>query len=111
MLLEYSESIPELSCARQSIDADFPPSLSVLGRHNGIVYRKQELRELLNLHARAGHHGGDLQDGTVTMAQGALDLQDKVVRDSMTPADDVSPILVKGSSPVVEWLTLAMVFV
>lgn len=95
MLLEYSASYTRAFCTRQSIDADFFPSLSVLGRHNGIVYRKQELRELLNLHARAGHHGGDLQDGTVTMAQGALDLQDKVVRDSMTPADDVSPTLTK----------------
>ncbi|KAL7414512.1 hypothetical protein BDY24DRAFT_26127 [Mrakia frigida] len=61
----------------------------ILGSHNGIIYRKAELRELLNLHAMAGMHGGDLLTGTVHMAQGALDLQDKSVFAHMTPIESV----------------------
>ena len=67
----------------------------ILGQHNGVVYRKAELRELLNLHSMAGHHGGDLLGTTVHYAQGALDLQDKVSRDifvAEAAADLLSPI-------------------
>lgn len=35
------------------------------------------------MHANTGQLGGDLNDGTIVMAQGALDLQDKVVKDAM----------------------------
>ncbi|KAL7425285.1 hypothetical protein Q5752_000973 [Cryptotrichosporon argae] len=61
----------------------------ILGSHHGIVYRRSELRELIKLHAATEQGGGDLDLDTVTMAQGALDLAQKTVKDAMTPIEDV----------------------
>lgn len=61
----------------------------ILGAHHGIIYRRSELRELIKMHAAGGAGGGDLDFDTVTMAQGALDLASKTVRQAMTPIDQV----------------------
>ncbi|KAF8322653.1 DUF21-domain-containing protein, partial [Clavulina sp. PMI_390] len=61
----------------------------VLGPHHGIVYRRDELKELINIHSAMSHHGGDLQSDTVTIVGGALDFQEKKVLDAMTPIADV----------------------
>ncbi len=60
-----------------------------LGAHHGIIYRRAELKELVNIHAATGGHGGDLKGDTVVLVSGALDLQEKVVKDAMTPMSDV----------------------
>lgn len=59
-----------------------------LGKHHGIVYRRRELRELIKFHAKGGEGGGDLEEDTVTLAQGALGLQDMTVKDAMTPIEE-----------------------
>ncbi|KAF7321454.1 CNNM transmembrane domain-containing protein [Mycena kentingensis (nom. inval.)] len=59
----------------------------VLGEHHGIIYRRT--RELIALHSDAQHHGGDLKVDTVTIIGATLDLQEKVVRDAMTPIEEV----------------------
>lgn len=41
------------------------------------------------MHSSAGEHGGDLKKDTVTIIGGALDLQEKVVKQAMTPIEDV----------------------
>ena len=61
----------------------------ILGAHHGIIYRRSELRELIKIHAAGGEGGGDLDLDTVTMAQGALDLAQKTVKEAMTPIDRV----------------------
>ncbi|KAF7428473.1 hypothetical protein PC9H_007697 [Pleurotus ostreatus] len=61
----------------------------VLGSHHGIIYRRAELKELINMHAEMMHHGGDLASDTVTIIGATLDLQEKVVRQAMTPIADV----------------------
>ncbi|KAK4689883.1 metal transporter CNNM, partial [Tremellales sp. Uapishka_1] len=61
----------------------------ILGAHHGIIYRRSELRELIKMHAAGGEGGGDLDFDTVTMAQGALSLAQKTVKDAMTPMNDV----------------------
>ena len=61
----------------------------ILGAHHGIIYRRSELRELIKMHAVGAEGGGDLDLDTVTMAQGALDLAGKTVREAMTAIDDV----------------------
>ncbi|KAI0338101.1 DUF21-domain-containing protein [Trametopsis cervina] len=61
----------------------------VLGPHHGIIYRRAELKELIAMHSSAGEHGGDLKKDTVTIIGGALDLQEKVVKQAMTPIEDV----------------------
>ncbi|KAH9847079.1 DUF21-domain-containing protein [Lenzites betulinus] len=61
----------------------------VLGPHHGIIYRRAELKELIAMHSNAGQLGGDLKTDTVAIIGGALDLQEKVVRQAMTPIKDV----------------------
>ena len=61
----------------------------ILGAHHGIIYRRSELRELIKMHAAGGEGGGDLDKDTVTMAQGALDLAQKSVKEAMTAIDQV----------------------
>ncbi|KAJ7690635.1 hypothetical protein B0H17DRAFT_935869 [Mycena rosella] len=48
-----------------------------------------ELKELIAMHSNAQHHGGDLKIDTVTIIGATLDLQEKVVREAMTPIEDV----------------------
>ncbi|KAI0745390.1 hypothetical protein C8Q76DRAFT_605976 [Earliella scabrosa] len=59
----------------------------ILGPHHGVMYRRAELKELIALHSTTGELGGDLQSDTVTIIGATLDLQEKVVRQSMTPLD------------------------
>ena len=40
-----------------------------------MVYRRAELKELINLHGDGGGHGGDLQKDTITIVGATLDLQ------------------------------------
>ncbi|KAK7059117.1 hypothetical protein VNI00_001742 [Paramarasmius palmivorus] len=60
-----------------------------LGPHHGIIYRRAELKELIAMHSSVGAHGGDLKTDTVTIIGATLDLQEKVVRQAMTPIKDV----------------------
>lgn len=41
------------------------------------------------MHSSVGELGGDLKTDTVTIIGGALDLQEKVVKQAMTPIEDV----------------------
>ncbi|KAF8168916.1 hypothetical protein BJ912DRAFT_1034723 [Pholiota molesta] len=61
----------------------------VLGSHHGIIYRRAELKELIAMHSNQGAHGGDLKVDTITIIGATLDLQEKVVRQAMTPISDV----------------------
>ncbi|PCH34757.1 hypothetical protein WOLCODRAFT_78548 [Wolfiporia cocos MD-104 SS10] len=61
----------------------------VLGPHHGIIYRRAELKELIAMHSNMGELGGDLRTDTVTIIGGALDLQEKVVKQAMTPIENV----------------------
>ncbi|KAI0674529.1 hypothetical protein C8Q78DRAFT_967399 [Trametes maxima] len=61
----------------------------ILGPHHGIMYRRAELKELIALHSAAGELGGDLQSDTVAIIGATLDLQEKVVRQAMTPLEKV----------------------
>ncbi|KDR71746.1 hypothetical protein GALMADRAFT_253492 [Galerina marginata CBS 339.88] len=61
----------------------------VLGPHHGIIYRRAELKELIAMHSSHATHGGDLKNDTVAIIGATLDLQEKVVRQAMTPISDV----------------------
>uniref|UniRef100_V5EKP9 CNNM transmembrane domain-containing protein n=1 Tax=Kalmanozyma brasiliensis (strain GHG001) TaxID=1365824 RepID=V5EKP9_KALBG len=109
LVVIFAELIPQSVCSRYglAIGAKLAPLTRVvmiilwpiafpvsrvlhwtLGPHSGIVYRRSELKELVNLHA-AGAGRGDLNNDTVTIVGGALDLQEKVVKQAMTPIDQV----------------------
>ncbi|KAK0212606.1 DUF21-domain-containing protein [Desarmillaria ectypa] len=61
----------------------------VLGSNHGIIYRRVELKELIAMHASQSRHGGDLKSDTVTIIGATLDLQEKDVKQAMTPISDV----------------------
>lgn len=61
----------------------------VLGAHHGIIYRRAELKELIAMHSSHAPLGGDLKTDTVTIIGATLDLQEKVVKQAMTPIEDV----------------------
>ncbi|KAG1782109.1 hypothetical protein EV702DRAFT_1069701 [Suillus placidus] len=61
----------------------------VLGSHHGIMYRRGELKELIALHSSMSSLGGDLKSDTVTIIGATLDLQEKVVKQAMTPIENV----------------------
>jgi metal transporter CNNM len=53
----------------------------ILGPHHGIMYRRSELKELINMHSATESHGGDLKRDTVTIIGAALDLEEKTAKD------------------------------
>ncbi|KAK0454734.1 DUF21-domain-containing protein [Armillaria borealis] len=61
----------------------------VLGSNHGIIYRRVELKELIAMHASQSLNGGDLKSDTVTIIGATLDLQEKDVKQAMTPISDV----------------------
>jgi metal transporter CNNM len=56
-----------------------------LGPHHGIIYRRAELKELIAMHSSMSPHGGDLKTDTVTIIGATLDLQEKVVKQVISP--------------------------
>lgn len=110
LIVIFSELIPQSTCSRYGLQIGavmaFPTRIViiifwpvaypvsrilhfVLGPHHGIVYRRAELKELITMHATSGGRGGDLKRDTVMIVGGALDLQEKVVTQAMTPIDKV----------------------
>ncbi|KAH6903913.1 CBS domain-containing protein [Coprinopsis sp. MPI-PUGE-AT-0042] len=61
----------------------------VIGHHRGLIYRRNELKELIALHSANETHGGDLCQNTVKLVRAALDLQHKVAKEIMTDIKDV----------------------
>ncbi|KAK0226163.1 DUF21-domain-containing protein [Armillaria fumosa] len=61
----------------------------VLGSNHGIIYRRVELKELIAMHASQSLNGGDLKSDTVTIIGATLDLQEKDVKQAMTPISNV----------------------
>lgn len=110
LVIIFAELVPQSICSRYGLEIGahmavptrivmialwpvaFPVSRVLhwtLGPHHGIVYRRAELKELVTMHAASGGRGGDLKGDTVMMVGGALDLQEKVVGQAMTPIDKV----------------------
>lgn len=110
LVIIFAELVPQSVCSRYGLEIGaymaiptriviiclwpiaFPVSRILhwtLGPHHGIVYRRAELKELVTMHAASGGRGGDLVGDTVMMVGGALDLQEKVVEQAMTPIDKV----------------------
>ncbi|KAF9220570.1 DUF21-domain-containing protein [Gyrodon lividus] len=110
LIVIFSEIIPQSLCTRHGLYlgakmAGFTRALMylmgvvawpvakmlelALGHHHGIIYRRAELKELIAMHSSMSAHGGDLKTDTVTIIGATLDLQEKVVKQAMTPIQDV----------------------
>ncbi|KAI5984545.1 hypothetical protein EDC04DRAFT_2884658 [Pisolithus marmoratus] len=110
LIVIFSEIIPQSLCTRHGLYlgakmAGFTQALIyllgivawpvaklleyILGPHHGIIYRRAELKELIAMHSSISSLGGDLKTDTVTIIGATLDLQEKVVKQAMTPIEDV----------------------
>jgi metal transporter CNNM len=62
----------------------------MLGKDEGIIYRRAELKELVAIHGN--HHEGPLSKNEVTIIRGAMDLQEKTAATIMTDLENVFAI-------------------
>uniref|UniRef100_A0A2N9IN11 CNNM transmembrane domain-containing protein n=1 Tax=Fagus sylvatica TaxID=28930 RepID=A0A2N9IN11_FAGSY len=57
----------------------------LLGKGHSALYRRAELKTLVDMHANKAGKGGDLSHHETTIISGALDLTQKTAKDAMTP--------------------------
>ncbi|GAA5874390.1 hypothetical protein JCM16303_005838 [Sporobolomyces ruberrimus] len=110
MIVIFAEIIPQTVCSRYGLRIGAAMVIPVrimiyilfivawptakllewlLGPHDGIIYRRTELKELVALHAESAGRHGDLEVDTVAIVGATLDLQAKTVRDAMTPVSSL----------------------
>lgn len=108
LIVIFGEIVPQSICARYglAIGAFCAPLVHVamiimapiawptaklldwcLGEEHGTTYRKAELKTFVSLHQQIGTE--NLNEDEVTIIRAVLDLNDKTVKDVMTPIDDV----------------------
>jgi ankyrin repeat/SOCS box protein 13/metal transporter CNNM len=61
----------------------------LLGKHHSSLYRRAELKELVQIHSAKAEGGEQLTLDEVSIIRGALDLREKTVGTCMTPIDKV----------------------
>lgn len=108
LIVLFGEIIPQAICSKHALAIGahsawlvrilmfitFPISWPIskfltwlIGDHEGVVYRRAELKELVSLHGPK--NVGELTSDEVTIIASVLDLRGKKVADVMTPLDDV----------------------
>ncbi|KAH9664059.1 DUF21 domain-containing protein [Citrus sinensis] len=111
------EIIPQAVCARYglAIGAKVAPFVQILvricfpiafpvsklldlllGKGNEALFRRAELKTLVDLHGNEAGKGGELTRDETTIITGALELSEKTARDAMTPASETFAIDVKN---------------
>ncbi|KAJ1020663.1 hypothetical protein NDA16_004056 [Ustilago loliicola] len=108
LIVVFGEIVPQSICARYglAIGAFCAPMVHItmlvlapiawptaklldwcLGEEHGTTYRKAELKTFVSLHQQIGTE--HLHEDEVTIIRAVLELNDKTVRDVMTPIEDV----------------------
>jgi metal transporter CNNM len=72
----------------------------VLGPRHTALFRRAELKALVDLHGEGLEFGGQLTADEVCIIKGALDLTHKVAKSAMTPLDMVSSARSLGGGAV-----------
>ncbi|XP_043715127.1 DUF21 domain-containing protein At2g14520-like isoform X3 [Telopea speciosissima] len=106
LILAFGEIIPQAICSRYGLSVGaklvgfvrvlmfvvFPISYPIsklldwiLGKGHFVLFRRAELKSLVNLHAHEAGKGGELTHDETTIIAGALDLTQKTAKDAMTP--------------------------
>ncbi|XP_042477080.1 DUF21 domain-containing protein At2g14520-like isoform X2 [Macadamia integrifolia] len=113
LILLFGEIIPQSVCSRHglAIGAAVAPVVRVLvwicypvaypisklldfllGEGHVALFRRAELKTLVDLHGNAAGKGGELTHDETTIIAGALELTEKTARDSMTPLSETFAI-------------------
>ncbi|KAI6696377.1 hypothetical protein NL676_016496 [Syzygium grande] len=110
LVLAFAEIIPQAVCSRYGLSLGARLSVFVrllllvflpisypiskmldwlLGRAHSALYRRAELKTLVDLHANKAGKGGDLSHHETSIITGALDLTQKTAKDAMTPISEI----------------------
>ncbi|XP_059313858.1 DUF21 domain-containing protein At4g33700 isoform X1 [Lycium ferocissimum] len=113
LILLFGEIIPQSLCSRYglAIGAATAPIVRVLvwicfpiaypisklldfllGHGNKALFRRAELKTLVNLHGNEAGKGGELTRDETMIIAGALELHDKTANDAMTPISEIFAI-------------------
>ncbi|XP_073140024.1 DUF21 domain-containing protein At4g33700-like isoform X2 [Henckelia pumila] len=113
LILLFGEIIPQSICSRHglAIGATVAPVVRLLvlicfpvaypisklldlllGHGNKALFRRAELKTLVNLHGNEAGKGGELTHDETTIIAGALELVEKTAADAMTPISDIFAI-------------------
>ncbi|KAK1300309.1 DUF21 domain-containing protein [Acorus calamus] len=113
LILLFGEIIPQSICSQYglAIGAALAPVVRVLvwicfpiaypisklldyllGNGHTPLFRRAELKTLVNLHGNEAGKGGELTHDETTIIAGALELSDKTARDAMTPISEAFAI-------------------
>ncbi|XP_041991181.1 DUF21 domain-containing protein At2g14520-like isoform X1 [Salvia splendens] len=113
LVLLFGEIIPQSVCSRHglAIGATVAPVVRVLvwicfpvaypisklldallGHRHRALFRRAELKTLVNLHGNEAGKGGELTHDETTIIAGALELRDKTASDAMTPISEIFSI-------------------
>ncbi|XP_074286021.1 DUF21 domain-containing protein At2g14520-like isoform X2 [Silene latifolia] len=117
LILLFGEIIPQSLCSRYglAIGATVAPFVRVLvwicfpvaypisklldlllGHGHKALFRRAELKTLVNLHGNEAGKGGELTHDETTIIAGALELTEKTAGDAMTPIADIFSIDING---------------
>ncbi|KAL1186776.1 hypothetical protein V6Z11_A01G201700 [Gossypium hirsutum] len=113
LILVFGEIIPQAVCSRYglAIGATVAPIVQVLvwicfpvaypisklldfllGHRHVALFRRAELKTLVNLHGNEAGKGGELTHDETTIIAGALELTEKTAKDAMTPISETFAI-------------------
>ncbi|KAF5759103.1 putative CBS domain, CNNM, transmembrane domain-containing protein [Helianthus annuus] len=113
LILLFGEIIPQSVCTRYglAIGASVTPFVRILvwvcfpvaypisklldyllGQEHVALFRRAELKTLVNLHGNEAGKGGELTHDETTIIAGALELSEKTASDAMTPISDTFSI-------------------
>ncbi|KAK4476956.1 hypothetical protein RD792_016126, partial [Penstemon davidsonii] len=113
LILLFGEIIPQSVCSRHglAIGASVAPVVRVLvwicfpvaypisklldlvlGNGHRAMFRRAELKTLVNFHGNEAGKGGELTHDETTIIAGALELSEKTARDAMTPISETFAI-------------------
>lgn len=113
LILLFGEIIPQSVCSRYglAIGATVAPVVRVLvwicfpvaypisklldyllGNGHRALFRRAELKTLVNLHGNEAGKGGELTHDETTIIAGALELSEKIASDAMTPISETFAI-------------------
>nr|KJB32809.1 hypothetical protein B456_005G262700 [Gossypium raimondii] len=113
LILLFGEIIPQSVCSRYglAIGATVAPFVQVLvwicfpvaypisklldfllGHGHVALFRRAELKTLVNLHGNEAGKGGELTHDETTIIAGALELSEKTAKDAMTPISETFAI-------------------